>query len=144
MRALSLTQPWAWIVLHGGKRIENRVWNTAFRGRFLIHASKGMTRDQYDDALFTCTVLGASSVAARVPPMADLERGGIVGAATLSYVIPPCFESADQHRCPHAWHMGGQYGFELVDVEALPFHPCKGALGFWGSFAVRDGRVEVA
>jgi len=129
--------------LHGGKRIENRVWDTAFRGRFLIHASKGMTRDQYDEALYTCAALGASSVAARVPPMADLERGGIVGAATLSHVHPPCCPP-DEHRCPHAWHMGGQFGFALVEVVPLPFHPCKGALGFWGSFAVRDGRVEVA
>lgn len=43
MKALSIRQPWAWLILHGGKDIENRSWNTNFRGRFLIHAAAGMT-----------------------------------------------------------------------------------------------------
>ena len=28
MKALSLRQPWAWAVVHAGKSIENRRWNT--------------------------------------------------------------------------------------------------------------------
>jgi hypothetical protein len=37
---LSIRQPWAWLVAHGWKNIENRTWPTGFRGRFLIHAAK--------------------------------------------------------------------------------------------------------
>ena len=136
MKALSLTQPWAWIVLYAGKRIENRTWNTQFRGRFLIHASKGMTRDQYEDALQACRDLGAPSVAKRVPPMADLLRGGIVGVDTLALVNPPCRSTDAQGQaglCRHGWHMPGQYGFALVDVRPVPFVPCAGALGFWNA-----------
>jgi hypothetical protein len=44
MKALSIRQPWAWLILNAGKDIENRDWLTRFRGPFLIHASKGMTR----------------------------------------------------------------------------------------------------
>lgn len=40
MKALSIRQPWAWMILHAGKDIENREWPTRFRGRVLIHASK--------------------------------------------------------------------------------------------------------
>ena len=36
---------------HGGKDIENRCWPTKFRGRILIHAAKGCTRDELEDAL---------------------------------------------------------------------------------------------
>jgi hypothetical protein len=43
MKALSLRQPWAHMVVHGPKHIENRRWNTSFRGEFLIHAAKGCT-----------------------------------------------------------------------------------------------------
>lgn len=32
MKALSIRQPWAWLILHAGKDIENRVWQTRFRG----------------------------------------------------------------------------------------------------------------
>ncbi|MGD9275555.1 MAG: ASCH domain-containing protein [Candidatus Pacearchaeota archaeon] len=40
MKALSLKQPFAELILHGKKKIELRNWNTKFRGEFLIHASK--------------------------------------------------------------------------------------------------------
>ena len=40
MKALSLKQPWAVLILQGKKKIEIRKWNTKFRGEFLIHSSK--------------------------------------------------------------------------------------------------------
>lgn len=40
MKVLSIRQPWAWLIMTGLKDIENRTWNTDFRGRFAIHASK--------------------------------------------------------------------------------------------------------
>ena len=39
-RGLSLRQPWAWLVVNGLKDLENRRWNTRFRGTFLIHAAQ--------------------------------------------------------------------------------------------------------
>jgi hypothetical protein len=45
---LSVRQPWAWAILNG-KDIENRDWSTTRRGRFLLHASKTCTRDEYED-----------------------------------------------------------------------------------------------
>ena len=40
MKALSLTQPWASLVVLGMKRWETRRWRTSYRGYLLIHASK--------------------------------------------------------------------------------------------------------
>ena len=40
MKTLSLKQPFAELVVSGKKTIELRNWNTKFRGKFLIHASK--------------------------------------------------------------------------------------------------------
>ncbi len=131
MRALSLTQPWAWLVVHGGKDIENRTWNTRFRGRFLIHAAKGMTSDQHDDAILFALDVDPTIV---VPSPRDLERGGIVGVADLVDVLTPKGQR-------YGWHMHGQFGFVLHNVQPLPFLPCKGALGFWGNFELRDGIV---
>lgn len=39
MKALSIKQPWASLIAHGIKNIENRTWKTNFRGRIYIHAS---------------------------------------------------------------------------------------------------------
>jgi ASCH domain len=39
MKSLSIKQPWASLIAHGIKPIENRTWRTKFRGRIYIHAS---------------------------------------------------------------------------------------------------------
>lgn len=52
MRILTVRQPWAWAIIHGGKGIENRVRNIAgdYRGPVAIHA--GLALDtEYDRAL---------------------------------------------------------------------------------------------
>ncbi|WP_282847193.1 ASCH domain-containing protein [Microbacterium oxydans] len=45
MRILTVRQPWAWAIIHGGKTVENRVRNIAgdYRGPVLIHAAIGKT-----------------------------------------------------------------------------------------------------
>jgi hypothetical protein len=40
MRGLTIRQPWAAAIARGLKRVENRTWSTAYRGRLLIHAGK--------------------------------------------------------------------------------------------------------
>lgn len=131
MKVLSLRQPWAWMVVHGGKNIENRRWNTRFRGEFLIHAAKGMTRDEYDDAVYFARQVDDALV---VPAKADLHFGGLVGVARLVDVIPP-HDSASlpalAETCEHAWHMPAQYGFVLENIYALQFTPLRGELGFF-------------
>jgi len=39
MKALSIKQPWASLIAHGIKNVENRTWKTNFRGKIFIHAS---------------------------------------------------------------------------------------------------------
>lgn len=139
MKALSLTQPWAWLVVHGGKDVENRCWNTKRRGAFLVHAAKGMTDEQYAAAVSFALRVGGPELANRIPVRCDLERGGIIGAANLYTVIHPLRPSEMPRRLP--WHMPEQYGFVLGDQRPLAFLPCKGALGFWGNFEIRDGKA---
>ncbi len=115
MKALSIRQPWAWLILHAGKDVENREWPTRFRGRFLIHASKGMTSDEYFDVAYQ---LYGKIV---LPPFDKLERGGIVGSAELVACIN---DGASE------WFYG-PYGFILRDPTPLPFRPYKGQLGFF-------------
>lgn len=135
MRGLSIRQPWAWAILHAGKRIENRSWASChYRGPLLIHAAKGCTKDEYEDAWDA--IFDASGLV--VPPLVGLHRGGIVGACRVVDVVRS-EEDADRVVCEHPpqglWFCG-PLGIVLADVRPLPFVPFKGSLGF---FDVPDG-----
>lgn len=117
-RALSLRQPWAWLLATGHKPIENRFWRDSFRGRFLVHASRGMTEEEY----VACRAFSRFAIPAeKFPPAFAFARGGIVGAATLDDVLlPPPPNDAS------GWRMEGQYGLMCSDPEELPFVACRG------------------
>ena len=141
MKALTLTQPWAWLVVHGGKDIENRTWNTKHRGAFLIHAAKGMKASDFDAAYDMAHGID-QNLAWRlldIKHTSGFERGGIIGATNLYTVIHPLLAFQMPSRLP--WHMPEQFGFVLGDTQLLPFLPCKGSLGFWGHFQIRDGKA---
>lgn len=119
MKALSVRQPWAWLILHAGKDIENRSWHTNFRGRVLVHASKGMTRDEYEDA--SDPLWASKGPVIELPSFEALERGGIVGMVD----IVDCVRQSDS-----PWYQG-EWGFVLRNPAPIPFRPLKGALGFF-------------
>lgn len=57
MRILTVRQPWAWAIIHGGKDVENRVRNIAgaYRGPVAIHVGMSFDNDwqsaSLDDAM---------------------------------------------------------------------------------------------
>jgi hypothetical protein len=42
MKVLTIKNPWAYLIVYCGKDIENRTWETKYRGPLLIHASRSM------------------------------------------------------------------------------------------------------
>lgn len=124
-QALSIRQPWAWLIANGYKDIENRSWNTTYRGEFFIHASKAMTRKEYrqcqdylDMLARDCNMFLPKIV---LPERKELNFGGIIGAATIT----ACVTESD-----NGWFTG-KFGFVLEDARVLPFMPCLGTLGFF-------------
>jgi hypothetical protein len=116
MKALSLKQPWAELVVSGLKKIEIRKWNTKFRGDFLIHASKV-----------------PDNVAMERFGFKDLPFGRIVGKAKLINVKK--YIDKDEFVKDKWLHLATSdfenYGFILEDVKMVKEIKCKGALGFW-------------
>ena len=122
MKALSIRQPWAWLITAGYKPVENRTWETFYRGPVAIHASQGMTRAEYDGVvsfLLTCDQL--LHIIDALPEPQDLPRGGIVGKANLV----ACTRA---HESPFFF---GPFGHVLQGAEPVHFQPCKGALGYF-------------
>ena len=117
MKALSLKQPWAELVLLGKKTIELRKWNTNFRGEFFIHASGNVDEEQMKKFGFK-----------------DLPTQAIVGKATLVDVKvynneKDFLRDSDKHLTSNMkW---GKYGFILIDIERIKPIECKGQLGFF-------------
>lgn len=117
VKALTVRQPWAWAILHAGKRIENRTRRTNYRGRFYIHA--GLAVPGWPPLADVETRCG------RMPYVHDLIYGHIIGTAELmdcvwsDTLVSPWGE-------PQAWH------WHLANVKPLrePI-PARGQLGLW-------------
>ncbi len=119
---LSVRQPWAWLIVHGYKPIENRDWSTNVRGVIGIHAAKKFDREGYDFVRETFPGVP-------MPDQDAFELGGIVGRAR----IVGCVHEGDAHLLTERdepWFFGA-YGFVFDSAEPLPFRPCRGRLGFF-------------
>jgi hypothetical protein len=108
--ALSIMQPWCWLIAAGFKDIENRTWSTRFRGRVLLHSGKKYDGDE-----------GADWAWPSIERPEDFDMGGIIGDAE----IVDCVTSSSSH-----WFYG-PYGFVIRNARLLDFRPCRGALGFF-------------
>ena len=128
MRALSIWQPWAWLIIHGGKDIENRGWATWHRGPLLIHASKKPPRLPDLDAIaLWMRERGLDQAAEAMLKVVQWDLGGIIGRVDL-------VDCVRGHRSPWAdngylatdtWHM------VLENPVALPFRPLRGERGLF-------------
>ena len=120
MKCLSVSQPFADLIISGKKTIELRNWNTSFRGEFLIHApikikTKDCKRLKIDRKLIT---------------------GAIVGKATLYDVKK--YNSLKEIKTDQKYHQAAKdvrnkkYGFILKNMKSfrIPI-PWKGQLGFF-------------
>jgi hypothetical protein len=131
MKALSLTQPWATLVVIGAKLVETRSWSTKYTGTVAIHAAKKFTRDDKDYC--TTRVFGDPLREAGYPSAEWLPTGAIIGTAT----IRGCRFTQDvEHQLSEQEQAFGNYdpgrfAWFLSDARRFPPIPCKGALGLW-------------
>lgn len=139
MRAITVRQPWAWAIVHGGKDVENRTRNIAgaYRGPVAIHA-----------AVLDATGPAAAEVAEAwrhwwaAADSPGGQRGHIIGVVDLVHVHPDCTELVEGFghtpTCS-AWAMTDQWHlcFDNPRPLAEPI-PYRGALGLW---TLPDGLV---
>ena len=121
MKCLSVSQPYADLIIQGKKTIELRSWNTTFRGEFLVHAPKKIRID-------ACSRLGIKAD--------GLRTGVIIGRVELYDVKK--YESAREVKSDYKSHLAGReycsraYGFLLRKPKGLRVPiPYSGSLGFF-------------
>jgi activating signal cointegrator 1 len=128
MKALTLTQPWAQLVIDGRKTFETRGWYVGYRGPLAIHAAKGWTADDrafaeelgYDPGTLTRgAVLGEVELVACL--RSEQVRGlikGMLGEPRL--------------ELQYGDFSSGRWAWELRHVVVYPNPiPARGMLGLW-------------
>jgi ASCH domain len=120
-KALSIRQPYAWLICRGYKDIENRNWTTGIRGRIYVHA--GVSRIYLKDAENNLAKrLSGSQLADYLANKNTLSFGAIIGEVD----IIDCITKSES-----PWFTG-TYGFLLANpvLYDRPL-PCKGKLNFF-------------
>jgi predicted transcriptional regulator len=129
-KCLSVSQPFADLIVKGKKTIELRSWNTTYRGEFLVHAP---IKIRVSD----CKRLGIDH--------SLLPSGVIVGKATIYEV--KVYQNKKEWQSDQKYHLAdydfsaSKYGFMLRGAKEFKVPiPHKGMLGF---FDVDVGSTEI-
>ena len=110
MKALTIKQPWASLIVGGGKDIENRTWRTSYRGKLAVHAGMGVDQD------------GMQQQAHLLEGM-DLPHGVVLGTVE---VVDCVRGSVSPWAETDYWH----WVLATPEPLAAPV-PAKGKLGLW-------------
>ena len=131
-RALSLTQPWASLLVSGKKRIETRSWATQYRGWLAIHAAKTFpghcvalcNKERFRSALADIGIFNPG----------DLPLGALLGVAWLGECLHTDDVTWDRESDEYAFgnFEPGRYAWCCDGALGLlrPM-PAKGHLSIW-------------
>ena len=122
MKALTIKQPWAGLIVTGIKDVENRTWRTNYRGRILIHASK-IPCSRGDLEAYPLPALAGHIEISKYSP-SQFAGGAIIG----SVEIVDCIMNH-----PSEWSEKGVYNWVLANPVKFdkPVLNVNGMLGLW-------------
>jgi hypothetical protein len=131
--ALTVWQPWAWLIVQGYKDVENRPWATAHRGTLLIHAGRRFDPDF--DWEWVQALLRRDYNAVMPSDPTAYPLGGIVGRVE----VVACARRGER---VDNWTPGrgfiedspwftGPLGWALRRAQARAWTPCRGQQGLF-------------
>ena len=125
MRALTICQPYASLIILGEKRVENRSWKMSYRGQLLIHAGKSRAWlnpgdierfEALGDPLVFGALLGTVDVIDCLH-IDDIESGKYDGK----------YPWVEDHE-----HTEGPFCIVVTNARRFPEPiPCRGERGLW-------------
>lgn len=154
MKAITIKQPWASLIVHGIKDIENRTWRTNFRGRVLIHSSaKGdiakygcLQPEQRQKAFYTpmgricfndlpfSSIIGSVEIVGCV-----VNHPSIWAEKTDGYPVgmnPRAYKDITGTRVVYNWVLANPILYEK------PIENVKGKLSFWDYPGINEVKIE--
>jgi hypothetical protein len=131
MRALTVQQPWAWAIIHGGKDTENRsgfpMWRRAAGQTIAIHAGLRIS----ERGLLDRRVLAVT------PALRPLHTGAIIGTVRVVAVHQALADCCQPWGEASFVEHGGRRRVEIVHLVLADPRPlaapvaCRGRLGLW-------------
>lgn len=116
-KVLSVRPPWAQLIVKGIKPVENRIWNSNYRGKLLIHCSK-----KWDCEGALWIVEKFPQLTESIFEIEDIFSSGIIGSVDM-------IDCVKDH---YSLWFSGPYGFVFENaVEFDEIIPCKGKLGIF-------------
>lgn len=129
MKTLSIRQPWAFLIIEGLKDIENRTWQTNYRGELLIHTGKTFDFNALDylynqGMVDLCTTIVKHfkirrNLNQKIYCADTSEMGGIIGKVNLDEIVT---------NSKSKWADKGCFHWKLSGAKPIEFIPCAGKL----------------
>lgn len=138
MKALSIKNPWAMLIAHGIKDIENRTWRTTYRGRIYVHSSAKGAEYDFTDAQYEVLVLNKNVFRDNLD---DYIFSAIIGEVDIIDCVQNHASLWAEHKATKVKEVSG----EKIEVEVpvwnwvlanpvlydKPIENVKGALSLW-------------
>lgn len=70
--AITIRQPWAYLIAEGVKTVENRTWTTQYRGPLVIVAGKKIATTDWCDIIDECDLIFGAAIA--LVDIVDIDR----------------------------------------------------------------------
>ena len=126
MKALSIKEPYATLILDGVKRIETRSWKTNHRGDLLIHASSCKIPKEYRDNKELMKLVDGR----------EMNYGKLICKCKLIDCVEMTQEFIDEVAKNHnefvsGFYEVGRYAWILDDIKPIDKVDAKGRLGVW-------------
>lgn len=132
IKAISLTQPWASLIVRGAKRMETRSWAAGYRGWVAIHASSKFPRD--------CRELMEHGTFKAGLGDGPVHIGGIVGLAYLKASVRTEKAAEYLRKAPTAQnkreltfgdYSANRWAYCFTEAFETPLIKLKGSLKFF-------------
>lgn len=135
MKALTICQPYAHLIVQGRKTCENRTWETLYRGLLYIHAGKSRQFLELDDDGTEYDI-----------HVDEMQFGAVVAIADLvaclhwqSQLLPEWVGKMTEEQREH---VSGPFCWILANVRPVIPVAWRGAQGLWECAAVTRGLSE--
>ena len=124
MKTITIQQPWANLICEGVKDIENRTWQTHYRGKVLIHAAAKAWSIKQLCFYFTQEMTNAlRAIGFNIETVYNMPKGKIIGSVDI-------IDCVVGHSS--IWAELTSYNWVLANPVLFPEPiPAKGKLSFW-------------
>ena len=127
MKVLSLTEPFATLILNGNKHIETRSWKTNYRGELYIHASKTkITKEDLENEKLMSLIKNKNFNFSDI-----ICKCNLVDCIYMTKEFVEEIKSNNYQEYICGEYKEGRYAWILENIETITPIKAKGSLSIW-------------